>query len=106
MIVGVVIELAVGLLCIVLGLLLWKKQKISLLHDYHYQYVKREDIPAYTRRVGMGIVIVGAGIAAAGLLDLALSPLWWTPLAAGIVPGLVLIILAQRKYNRQKPTEE
>ena len=32
MIFGVLIELATGMLCIVLGLLLWKKQKITLLH--------------------------------------------------------------------------
>ena len=106
MIVGVMIDLAVGLLCVVLGMMLWKKQKISLLHDYHYQYVKRENIPAYTRQVGIGLVIVGTGIAAAGLLDLVLSRLWWVPLAAGIVLGVALLIRAQRKYNRPGSAEE
>ena len=106
MIFGVIIYLAVGLLCVVLGLLLWRKQKISLLHDYHYQYVKREDIPAYTRQVGMGLVTVGAGISVAGLLDLVLSPLWWVPLAAGIILGLILLIRAQRKYNRSEAAEK
>ena len=37
MVLGVVIELAVGAVCIVLGVLLWKKQKVSVLHDYHYK---------------------------------------------------------------------
>ena len=106
MIVGVIIDLAVGLCCIILGLLIWKKQKISLLHDYHYQYVKREAIPAYTLMVGRGIVIVGAGIAAAGLFDLVMSPLWWVPMAAGFVLGLALVIFAQRKYNRPNSTED
>ncbi len=106
MIIGVAINLAVGLLCAVLGLLIWKKRKISLLHDYHYQYVKREDIPAYTRQVGIGLVIVGCGIAAAGILDLFLSPLWWVSLAAGIILGLIVIIMAQRKYNRAEAAEK
>ncbi len=106
MIVGVIIDLAVGLLCITLGMLVWKKQKISLLHDYHYQYVKREDIPAYTRHAGFGIVIVGIGIAVAGIFDLVLSRFWWVPLAAGIVLGLALLIRAQRKYNRPGSAEE
>lgn len=106
MIFGVLVNLAVGLLCVVLGLLVWKKRKISLLHDYHYQYVKQEDIPAYTRQMGIGLVIVGAGIASAGIFDLFLPSLWWAPLAAGIILGLIVIIMAQRKYNRSETTEK
>lgn len=41
MIVVFIAELAVGLLCVVLGLVIWKKQKISLVHNYHYKNVKR-----------------------------------------------------------------
>ena len=99
MIFGVIIDFAVGLLLAALGLLLWKKQKVSLLHDYHYSHVKQEDLPAYTRQMGIGLIIIGAGIFLTGLLDLALSALWWIPLAAGIVLGLIVIYLAQKKYN-------
>ena len=70
MIFGVVVECAVGAVCVVLGLLLWVKQKVSLLHEYHYKHVKKEDIPAYTRQVGIGLILTGAGIIAAGLLNL------------------------------------
>ncbi|MBQ6334533.1 MAG: DUF3784 domain-containing protein [Erysipelotrichaceae bacterium] len=99
MILGVVIEFAVGMICVVLGLLLWKKQKVSILHDYHYKHVKKTDITAYTRQIGIGLIIIGAGIIASGLLDIAYSPLWWIPLLAGFVIGLFMIVVAQKKYN-------
>lgn len=99
MIFGVIIELAVGAVCIVLGLLLWIKQKVSILHDYHYQYVRQEDFPAYARLMGIGLILIGAGIVVTGLLNLAVSPLWWIPLLAGFVLGFIIIYTAQKKYN-------
>ena len=92
-------ELAAGAVCIVLGVLLWKKQRISILHDYHYKHVKKDDIPAYTRQMGIGLIIIGAGIIITGSLNLAYSSLWWIPLAAGFVLGLIVIYMAQKKYN-------
>ena len=99
MIVGVIIDLAVGLLLAVLGGLLWKKQMVSILHDYHYKNVKREDLPAYTRQMGIGLIVMGAGICGAGLLSLIDSPCWWILLLGGIALGLILIVKAQKKYN-------
>ena len=99
MIIGVGIEAAVGLLCIVLGYLLWKKQKVSILHDYHYKNVKEEDIPAYARLMGIGLTLIGAGICLTGVLELLYSPFWWIALVAGFVLGLIVINKAQKKYN-------
>ena len=99
MILGFIIELAVGAICIVLGILLWKKQRITILHDYHYKHVKKDDIPAYTRQMGIGLIIIGAGIIITGLLNLAYSALWWIPLLTGFVIGLAAIYRAQKKYN-------
>ena len=99
MLFGAIIFFAVGSACIVLGFLIWKKQKLSLLHDYHYQNVKKEDVYAYTRQIGAGMIVLGAGIAAAGIIELASSSFWWIPLAAGIVIGLLVMYRAQKKYN-------
>lgn len=99
MIFGVLIEIAVSMMCAVLGLLLWKKQKISILHDYHYRNVKKEDIPAYARQMGIGLMILGAGIFVSSLFELAYSSLWWIPLTAGFFLGLIVIYKAQKKYN-------
>ena len=99
MIFGVSIEIAVGVMCAVLGLLIWKKQKISILHGYHYRNVRKEDIPAYARQMGIGLIIVGAGIFMTSLFELAYSSLWWIPLTAGFFLGLIVIYKAQKKYN-------
>ena len=99
MIFGVIIDIAVGALLVILGLLIWKKEKVSILHDYHYKNVKTEDIPAYTRQMGIGLIIIGAGIIITGLLNLVYSSLWWIPLAAGFDLGLIVIYMAQKKYN-------
>ncbi len=99
MIFGVIVDLAVGALCIIMGLLLWRKQKITILHSYHYKHVKKEDIPAYTRQMGFGLMLIGAGICIMGLLNLARSSLWWVPLLAGFVLGLIVLHKAQMKYN-------
>ena len=61
MIVGVIILFAVAALCVVLGLLIWKKQKISLVHDYHHWNVSEQDVPAYCRKVGVSLIVMGAG---------------------------------------------
>ena len=99
MIIGILIEATVGLLCIVLGFLIWKKQKLSLIHDYHYRNVKEEDVPSYTRQIGIGLIIIGTGILLTGMLDLLNSSLWWAPLIIGFSLGLIVIIKAQKKYN-------
>ena len=99
MIVGVIIEILVGVPVIILGILLWKKQMLSILHDYHYKNVKQRDIPAYTKQVGIGLILVGAGIVITGILNLFYSPCWWIPLVAGIGSGLVVMYIAQKKYN-------
>ena len=99
MILGMIIETVVGLLLAAMGFLIWKKQKVSLLHDYHYKNVKEEDLPAYTKEMGLGLIVMGLGIILTGVLDLLESSFWWAAMAAGFVIGLILIIHAQKKYN-------
>ena len=99
MILGMIIEAVVGLLLAAMGFLIWKKQKVSLLHDYHYKNVKEEDLPAYTKEMGLGLIVMGLGIILTGVLDLIESSFWWAAMAVGFVIGLIMIIHAQKKYN-------
>ena len=99
MIIGVVTELAVGALCIVLGSILWKKQKVSLVHEYHYKNVKKDDIPAYTRLLGIGLIVIGAGICVTGVFNWLESSFWWIPMLIGFAAGLLVMNKAQKKYN-------
>ena len=103
MIFGVITELAVGLLCIVMGLVIWLKRKASLIHESQYKNVKEADLPAYTRLVGIGLIAIGAGIIAAGALNLFASPFWWVPLVLGFAAGLLVLGRAQKKYNGSRP---
>lgn len=99
MIVGMIIEFVVGIGCIILGLLLWKKQMVKLLHDYYYKNVKKVDIPAYTRLMGIGLILLGAFLCITGLLNLIYSDYWWVSMAAGFVIGFTIMHKAQKKYN-------
>lgn len=87
------------MLCVILGLLIWLKQKVSLLHDYHYSHVKNDDIATYTRLVGIGLIVTGIGVCISGVLFLVYLPYWWIPLLVGISTGLTILCIAQKKYN-------
>lgn len=100
MIFGMIVFLAVGLLCLVFGFLLWKKRRISLVHDYHTRKVKEADVPAYTRFLGFGLLAIGAGCVLTGVVALGLEePLGWIAFPTGFLAGLALILRAQKKYN-------
>ena len=91
---------AIGLLLIVFGLLIWRKRKITLIHDYQWKNVRKKDIPAYTRLVGIGLVVMGAGIALTGVVNYVTgTQKGMLCFAAGFAAGLVLMGRAQKKYN-------
>lgn len=101
MILGAIITGAVGILCLVLGFLIWKKEKISLLHDYHYAKVKQEDRKAFCRLAGIGIITLGIGILAMSALILITdSPLSAIAFGVGLASGVSVLIYAEKKYNR------
>lgn len=100
MIAEIIIYAAVGILLVVLGLLLWKKQKITLIHDYHCRNVQPEDVPAYTKSMGIGLIIIGAGMCAMGALRILTDGLYaWLAFLAGFAAGLVVMHRAQKRYN-------
>lgn len=100
MIFGMIVFLAGGLLCLVFGFLLWKKRRISLVHDYHTRNIKEADVPAYTRLLGFGLLAIGAGCVLTGVVALGLEqPLGWIAFPAGFLAGLAVILRAQKKYN-------
>lgn len=101
MIAGTIIVGLVGIIIIVLGYLLWKKERISLLHDYHYDKVSEENKKAFCALSGMGLLSVGFGLLATAVLLLFTESLWsFIPLVAGLAVGLWLLILAGNTYNR------
>ena len=106
MIMALIIELAVGLLCVYFGLLIWIGKKVTLIHDYQVERVKEKDIPAYAREVGIGVILVGVGICVCGLVQMLLeSKLGLIGLAVGVIAGVFLCIHAQMRYGRHFDTD-
>ena len=100
MLVGMIVLSAVGIVCMAVGLALWKKQKIGLIHDYHTRKLRSEDVPAYTRLMGFGMLAIGGGCILTGVVALLLNePLGWIALPIGLAAGFVLFHMAQTRYN-------
>ena len=91
---------AVGVVLIVLGFLTWKKQTIAFLHSYHYKNVKEEEIPEYTKRMGIGQIIIGVAFCLTALLRfLSKQTASWVIFLSGLAAGLVFILKAQSRHN-------
>lgn len=96
-----ILFLAVGLLLLVLGLLIWKKQRIQLINSHHHQKVKEENKNAYTKGIGQALALLGAGCLATGLVNY----LWNTwqgfwLFALAFAAFVLMALRTQSKYNR------
>lgn len=91
---------APGVICVVLGAFNLKGN-IASIHWYNRRRVSREDQLPYCRLVGWGTLVIGAGMivsaAVSAMIGSAIGELVVLP---AIVIGLVLILVAQFKYNR------
>ena len=98
--VGAIIVGVIGIVFIILGYLIWKKGKITLLHSYHYEKVSLSDKKAFCKLSGWGVISIGIGLfvtaAIVGITDSTLSFIAFT---LGFVLGLALLIYAGVKYN-------
>ena len=91
----------IGGVLITLGFFLWKREKISILHDYHYSKVSEENKSAFCALSGKGLIICGSGLIATSVLFAIMpSPLAFIPFPIFFAIGLSLLIRAGIKYNR------
>ena len=95
-----ILFVCIGLLLLGIGLLLWKRQRISLIHSYHYSRVRQEDYPAYTARMGKACLVMGLGCLLCGVLSLVWT-IGWAFLIFGLffLAGCLMMLSAQRRYN-------
>jgi len=101
--IGAIITGPIGVIFVILGYLIWKKEKISLLHDYHYNNVSEEDKKAFCARSGLSVISIGIGLlATAVILGITDSVLSFIAFAIGFAAGLVLLIYAGKKYNSRQ----
>ena len=91
----------VGFVLVILGYLIWKKEKISLLHSYHYDKVSEENKKIFCMLSGVGVLIIGMGILMTGIIiGITDSPWSFMAFATGFVVGLIMLIYAGARYNR------
>ena len=99
--VGAIIVAVIGIVFITLGYLMWKKEKITLLHSYHYEKVSPSDKKAFCKISGWGVISIGIGLlVSAVIIGITDSVLSFIAFALGFAAGLVLLIYAGAKYNR------
>ena len=101
-----IVAIIVGFVCMAIGISN-RKGNINSLHSYHRSRVKEEDRIPFGKQVGLGMIVVGIGIAIYGALSLVslnvdntICMLIGTGIMiAGLVTGLGIAFAAMKKYN-------
>lgn len=95
-----VLMTVLGLLFSFIGWRIWKKEQITLIHDYHYTKVSEKDKKPYTEQMGKACILMGIGMVLTGIVDLITQSLYgWVCFSIFFVWGLIQMLLAQKKYN-------
>ena len=90
-----------GLLFLVIGWMIWKKERMDLLHDYHRHRVSAEDKKRFCALCGMGVGVIGIGMLLTAVLFAFTGKLWSLfAFVGGFLVGTVMLIWAIGKYNR------
>lgn len=96
-----VIMLFVGIMLLVMGYFIGVKQKINLVHSYHYKNVAEEDKPAFCKKIGLGNAIIGGAVLSIPMLRPFLGVNASLAIAGiAAVASMVLVISTIIRYNR------
>ena len=105
--IGFGVSFLIGVVCIALGIANWRGN-IESIHAYHRKRVAEENRVPFGRMVGMGTIIIGAGVCVDSILS---AITVWTEngifalvgtivMGVAIVVGLVISFWAMIKYNK------
>lgn len=105
--VSYIVSFAIGIVCIIIGILNMKGN-ISSLHSYHRYRVSEADRIPFGKKVGLGTIICGGAIAVFSVLfavamyteNQTFVLVGTVILIAGLVIGLGLSFYAMIKYNK------
>lgn len=89
-----------GLIFIFIGWRIWKKEQITLIHDYHYTRVAEKDKKAYTEKMGKACILMGVGMILMGIINfISKTEYGWICFGIFFVWGIAMMFMAQKKYN-------
>ncbi len=92
--------LAIGGTFVFIGFRIWKKEQITLIHDYHYSNVSAQDKKPYTEQMGKACIIMGIGMLLTGIVDFMTKTSYgWVCFIVSFIWGMTMIVKAQKKYN-------
>lgn len=75
------------------------KGQITLLHSYHYKYVKKEDIKPYTKRMGLGLCMIACNFLIFLIIDLVYNISFEWIIWIGSILALSELVYTQYMYN-------
>ena len=94
-----IMQVVIGIVIIVAGILNMKGN-ISILHSYHRKRVKDEDIRPFGKKVGIGTIIIGLTVIAAGITGYFFPSVVSIIIIVGFIPGFATVFYALFKYNK------
>ena len=101
MVAALIIVGFIGIVFCMLGYLIRKKQKITLLHDYHYDKVSAEDKEAFCVLSGKGVLTIGVSLLiTAVIIGITDSPWSFIVFFIGFVAGMRNLFIAEKRYNQ------
>lgn len=91
----------VALICVIVGFLIWKKEKVNLIHGYHLKGI--EDLKGYTSAIGKNFLLLGLFLFLNGTLSL-FSILSLDISRVVLYIGIILVFInffrIQKKYSK------
>lgn len=89
-----------GILLLTMGYFIGVKQKIQLVHSYHYKNVSEQDRPSFCKEVGLGNAIIGGAILSVPVLQSLLGVTIALVIAGvtAVIAGII-VFRAILKYN-------
>ena len=98
-----ILFLLISVSFIILGFMIWIKQKMNLIISHHCDKVSERNKKAYCTMFGIGMIIMGAGFGLTGILTFFIhSLLIFVPMTLGLIIGIALIIISGAKYNHSQ----
>lgn len=92
-----------GILIVLLGVMIWKKQKVTLINGRSNIKMKEEDLKKYTESIGKAYIILGLTTVAMLILMQAASDtvhfIGFVIWIFGFIISIVKIIRTQHKYK-------